>query len=784
MALILSQKRERLLDFLASDSVLREFLRRRWRTQLDIAEADSLTAETLDEAVAASESPARLVAAALLHADEGVARQASRWAEDLSRIVARQPESPQAVDDAMDSATPNEPVLHGGNEPPVAVDPSAVYQGADDPAPVLAVRVAVEAEGELGLERTARLLAEEKLDQIARDLAESQAARRRLEAENLDLRAKLPSRADKRRANKERGELQRAARQLMDVTHESEELRVERDSLLSRVRRAEDALDEAAEARKAAERARRSLEARLETTSGRAEYLRRSLESEIETATSAHEQATGKDKTKARKRHADLVALRDLLDGVFPTTTVVATSATEATPSIVIRGGRDVRVVPLGGAEEIGGSALLVCLGERRILVDAGTHPRGGGPRDVAKLEAERRLDAVIVTHAHNDHAGYIPALLQRFPSTPVIASTPTAQLLPTMWEDAARVMKRAFEDAGEDSGAPAPLYGETEVEEAEARITEVPYHRTRRVAGDVEFTLFPAGHILGAAGVVLEVEGHRIVVTGDITAPSEQHLAVQPTHLPRLVREAALLVIESTYCHSKHANRQHEVASLVDAVRSVVERRGRVLIPAFGLGRAQEVAMILARELPEVEVLVDGLARTISHIYEKVPRDGSDPLRIFTGRVRPVENHSREVKSFQSGVIVSTSGMLNGGPAVDWAREILPDENDALLLCGYQDEYAPGHKLDRLARLRGIKDKHLELPDIEEGTILVPVRAQVAHYRLSAHADKPGLLDIIGEVNPASVMLVHGEADHQQVFRHEIIKAGHQAVPTRAWTP
>jgi predicted metal-dependent RNase len=138
-------------------------------------------------------------------------------------------------------------------------------------------------------------------------------------------------------------------------------------------------------------------------------------------------------------------------------------------------------------------------------------------------------------------------------------------------------------------------------------------------------------------------------------------------------------------------------------------------------------------------------------------------------------------MKACQTGVIVSTSGMLNGGPAVQWAQSILPEENDALLLCGYQDEYAPGRKLENLTTQGGPRE--LELPDLEEGTVLVPVRARVQRYRLSAHADKRGLLDIITEVNPANVMLVHGEPKHQQPFRQDLRKADFSPVPTQAWT-
>ena len=119
-------------------------------------------------------------------------------------------------------------------------------------------------------------------------------------------------------------------------------------------------------------------------------------------------------------------------------------------------------------------------------------------------------------------------------------------------------------------------------------------------------------------------------------------------------MRNADLLVIETTYCNADHDSRRSQERGLVDTTRQVIERRGRVLIPAFGLGRAQEVVMIIQRELPQVDVLVDGLAKDVSRIYETIASDSGRSLTILEGRVQPVLNRSHELKSFQTGVIVA----------------------------------------------------------------------------------------------------------------------------------
>ena len=171
--------------------------------------------------------------------------------------------------------------------------------------------------------------------------------------------------------------------------------------------------------------------------------------------------------------------------------------------------------------------------------------------------------------------------------------------------------MARSFEEAADSSAVRLPLYGKPEVEVAEDHIQDRPFNRAFPV-GDLRLTLFPAGHILGAAGVVIEAGDKRVVITGDISGIEDEYFSVDSTHLPEgLVAGADLLVIETTYCgEDRTLSRAAQEEALCSTVSSVVARRGRVLIPAFGLGRAQEVVMILNRRMPELNILVDGLAR------------------------------------------------------------------------------------------------------------------------------------------------------------------------------
>ncbi|HUY98584.1 MAG TPA: MBL fold metallo-hydrolase, partial [Verrucomicrobiae bacterium] len=442
---------------------------------------------------------------------------------------------------------------------------------------------------------------------------------------------------------------------------------------------------------------------------------------------------------------------------------------------------RDITVTPLGGGTDIGGSCLLVEVGDARILVDCGTRPKQRlsriGPPDL-DIALAGDIDAVVITHAHNDHAGYVPALVARYPFMDVLATADTAALLPTMWNDSVKVFERTAHEHVE-AGEPAdtPPYRTPQVLAAIDRIRAVAFGRVIDIADGVTVELFPAGHILGAAGVVIRAGASRVTVTGDVSTPSQNQASVSGLAVPQVARGSDLLVIESTYCRKGGSPRAREVERFVDTVRETVNGGGRVLVPAFALGRAQEVVLTLRNELPGVPVLVDGLAKDVSRIYEQQTAGLDNPLKIFGDDVREVAPGTRREQylEMRRGVIVTTSGMLTGGPAITWARWLLPDPKAALLVSGYQDEESAGAELLALADNQATRFS-LEGEPIE-------VQATVAKFALSAHADRAGLTSIVGDIRPDQVMLVHGLASAQRDFADHLRRHGNTVARTARWT-
>jgi Cft2 family RNA processing exonuclease/dsRNA-specific ribonuclease len=414
----------------------------------------------------------------------------------------------------------------------------------------------------------------------------------------------------------------------------------------------------------------------------------------------------------------------------------------------------------LGGASAIGASSTLLEAGDRKILVDCGVRFRTDRPLPDLDELSGLSLDAIVLTHAHSDHSGALPVLHDAFPGTPIYMTPPTADLVGILQRDALKLMGSAAEREGE-----LPLYGERQVEQAMAAFRRV-HHGVPVTVGDLELTFLPASHILGASMLHVASDAGSVLFTGDYSVSAQR--TVPALARPRL--RADLLVTESTYGNRLHADRKSAEARMVGRIAEVLERGGRVLVPAFAIGRAQEVLLIVraaqrAGRLPKVPVFVDGMVRAVCDVYAGHERYVTEALAreirasghpFFSDPVRPIRHRDERKAALEAGpcIFVASSGMLAGGPSAFYAAELAPNEQDAIFITGYQDEESPGRALLRLA------EQQAGPRELRLGERTVEVRCTFETYGLSAHADRMQMLGFAEALRPRGVVLVHGDRE------------------------
>jgi len=424
------------------------------------------------------------------------------------------------------------------------------------------------------------------------------------------------------------------------------------------------------------------------------------------------------------------------------------------------------KITFLGGADEVGASGILVETAGLRVLVDCGIRP---SPRSQGGLSADQlpdlsllesgsgNLDAVFVTHAHTDHTGALELVLERFPQVPVYATAPTLALTRVLHQDSRRIMQSRLDEEGE-----LPLFDDVAVQRLMSALIPVPFKTRLKVSESLAATYFPAGHIAGAAMIGLESPEGRLLISGDISISAQR--TVDGARPPAFHPDA--FIVESTYGGRLHANRAVQERKLVETVAEVTGAGGKVLIPAFALGRAQEILLILAEyqrrgELSPVPVWADGMVRAICQVYpsfgEALPLVLQEQgARFFQNNIRPVtSSEQRNAILWTPGpaVIVASSGMLAGGPSLSYARALAASPEHAILLTGYQDEESPGRRLQELGEGNRAGSRSIRL-----GSEKVDVRCRIATYSLSAHADESQIINLTETLDPELVFLVHGD--------------------------
>lgn len=425
------------------------------------------------------------------------------------------------------------------------------------------------------------------------------------------------------------------------------------------------------------------------------------------------------------------------------------------------------------GEVDVGAHCYLLEMGGARVILDAGTHPQHAGYETLPRLEdmPDEDIDGIIVTHAHHDHIGALPVLCRHFPHAPVFATEETFDIGEAMLHNSVNVMKAQRREL---SIASYPLYTHREIDEIAPGWMPRKFGQRFALgpAGGLSTTLLPAGHVLGAAGVVLRDAGRTVFYTGDVHF-EDQTLCAAADFSDLEGENLDALIIETTRGDSERRpdyTRDSEIERLVSAIAETLDRGGSVLLPVFALGKTQELLLMLheaieSGRLPSVPVHIGGLSTKITKLFDdlssRVRRNhrGFRLLDHFPELVIP--SRKDPLPPYGPGRIYAiSSGMMSENTVSNkFAHHFLPDPNNAILFVGYADPGTPGGRI--LAAEPGEK---VSLNDHGSGRRL-GVHCRVEKFDFSGHAPRDQLLDFILKTNPRHTLLVHGDAPARQWF-------------------
>ncbi|MBS1960611.1 MAG: MBL fold metallo-hydrolase [Bdellovibrionales bacterium] len=429
----------------------------------------------------------------------------------------------------------------------------------------------------------------------------------------------------------------------------------------------------------------------------------------------------------------------------------------------------------LGGAQTVTGSKTLFEYGKTRILVDCGLFQGLKELRlrnwDALPIDASA-IDAVVLTHAHLDHSGYLPVLNARGFRGKIYCSAPTRELSRLILLDSAKLSEEDADFAnreGYSKHRPAlPIYDRKAVQEVMERFHAVPSGKWISIGPEVKIRLSPSGHILGSTFVEIEAGGKRVVFSGDV-GRKHPTLYDSPVRLER----ADTVVVEATYGDRNHLEESASIdRRLIEAVRETHSRGGHVLIPAFSVGRVQEILYRLStlkrrRELPEIPVYLDSpMGIEATRIFTEFPawhrleREEVDRLCKTAIAVKSRSESIRIMREDAPAIVIAGSGMLAGGRILHHLAARIGDPRSTVLLVGYQAAGTRGRLLQDGASEVKMHGRYF------------PVRARIATIPgLSAHGDQSDLLDFVRgfETPPKRIFLNHGEPQALDALRVKI---------------
>jgi len=427
----------------------------------------------------------------------------------------------------------------------------------------------------------------------------------------------------------------------------------------------------------------------------------------------------------------------------------------------------DLRITALGGVQEVGRSAFLVQTRESNVLLDCGINPGSSRPfeafprLDDPLFELDS-LDAVVISHAHLDHCGLVPFLYKYGYDGPVYCSAPTSNLMTLLQLD--------YLDVASKQGIVAP-YDQKDIRECVLHTIPLRYGVVTDIAPDIRLTLHNAGHILGSSLSHLHIgEGlHNIVYTGDYKYARTMLLEAAETEFPR----AETVITESTYggVDDIMPSRVEAEERLTAIINETLERKGKVLIPVPAVGRAQEIMLIIDGYMrrglmKEAPVFIEGMISEATAIHTAYPEylgrevrhsilhEGINPFQSDYFTIVEHPNVRQEIIDGEPCIIMATSGMLEGGPVIEYFKSLAENDKNTIIFVSYQIEGTLGRRVKK-----GLTDVTMMNSEGKLDVVKVGLRAESIEG-FSGHSDRRQIINYIVQLmpKPERVVVCHGE--------------------------
>jgi putative mRNA 3-end processing factor len=392
-----------------------------------------------------------------------------------------------------------------------------------------------------------------------------------------------------------------------------------------------------------------------------------------------------------------------------------------------------------GAGQEVGRSCIEVVEGGKRILFDAGlkiNHSQNEFPEEIDDIEG---IDEVLISHIHLDHIGALPQLYARGLRCNIYASPLTKYLMPTMLHDSWKVSQiERF----------AVKYEQSDVDKVISNVIAFP--EKNKIANfaisGANVKTIPCAHVPGSRSIFVEFEKRNVLYTGDFSLIGSR--LVQPINLKNYPKNIDTLIVESTYGNTDHPDRKEVEEDFISSIKNTLSSGGTVLIPTFSIGRAQEIIVLLNEQGFQVPIFLDGMAKSITEQFLKNQEELVSPKKLFSAfkSVKLVKRASqRDAVLSQQCIVVTTAGMLDGGPICQYIKKVFNDPKTAILLTGYQAEGSNGRRL--------LNEGVVEIDDE-----IFSVSCFVKKFDFSAHAGMSEIHSLIQHTNPKNVILQHGE--------------------------